>query len=301
MSVCMAGFALNDTFIKGLGGIVPLWQAVFLRGVLVCILLYAYLKYRGKFTLAVSRNDGILIVVRGICEAAAAFFFLTSLFHLPFATVSAVLQALPLTVTLGSAVFFREPVGWRRWTAIFVGLYGVLMIVSPENEHSMFWVFDIKFGSEDGSSIYMLYVLGAVAAATVRDLAARRLSRDVPSVMAAWVTAVIVTIAGGVGSLVGDWVTLDAVHYGAIAGAAVFVLIAYIFSVAAVRTGEISFVSPFRYTGLLFSLMLGALVFAEWPPFKDLVGAVIVVGAGVFTLYRETRAKRAEQRALAQR
>ena len=273
----MTAFTLNDAFMKALGTTVPLFQAVFLRGVIVTVLLGLLCIALKQLHLRFSAKDWGLILIRGLCEIATAYLFISAIFNMPLANASAILQALPLTVSLAAAVFFGEALGWRRLTAIMIGLCGVLLIVQP---------------GTDGFNAYSLWVVGAVGFVTIRDLAARRMSRAVPSVMAALVSAIMVATAAGVASAFTTWTPLTTVDWLGLVGAAVFIIGGYVFSVSAMRVGDISAVAPFRYTSLLVALLVGVLVFQEIPNTLAILGAVIVVVTGLFTLYREGRIKK---------
>jgi len=272
MTGSMVAFTINDTFLKGLSLDIPLAQTLFVRGVgtTICLLLISY--FMGQLRLGFSRRDWTLILIRAAAEVVAAYLFLTALFHMPIANVSAIMQAMPLSVALAAAVFFREPLGWRRVLAILIGFCGVLLIVRPGTE---------------GFNIYSAYVLASVAAVTVRDLAARRLSRSVPSTMVAVIAAVAVCLSGGVITATSTWVPMDQSAWLHITGAMFMVVLGYVFSVTAMRTGEIGFVAPFRYASLIAALILGYVVFGDWPRNITLLGAFIVVATGMFTLYRE--------------
>lgn len=273
MMASMALFTLNDTFAKLLAGEVPLAQVIAVRG-LFTTLATALIAWRlGAFRIRLSRRDRGLVLLRMVAEVGAAYFFLTALFNMPLANFTAVLQSTPLVVTLAAALFLGEPVGWRRVGAILVGFVGVLLIVRPGPE---------------GFNIFAVYTLVAVGFVTLRDLTTRRLSREVPSMLVSFVTAGGVTLAFAIGGLWGEaWVPLDTRSGGLILLAAIAVLGAYLCSVAAMRSGEVSFVSPFRYTGLLWALVLGYVAFGEFPAWPTLAGAAIVVASGLFMLYRE--------------
>lgn len=277
MAGAMTAFTVNDAFMKGLSDELPLFQAVFLRGTGVVICLTVLCALLGQLRPRLSRFDWSMVIVRGLAEIAGAYLFVTALFNMPIANVSAILQALPLTVSLAAAVVLGETLGWRRLTAIVIGFVGVLLIVQPGGE---------------AFNIYALWAIGAVIVVTIRDLAARRMSRAVPSVFAALVAAVIVTIGAGGGTLFSEWQTVTPFAGQQLAAACVFIIGGYICSVAAMRVGEISFVAPFRYTSLLVALLLGYVFFEELPNLLAIAGAVIVVGTGLFTLYREKRARR---------
>ncbi len=271
MMLSMAAFTFNDTFVKSLGTDVPLFQMLFLRGALASVLIWGLAKSLGKLRWSLSRQDWALVNVRTVAEIGAAYFFITALYHMPLANVTAILQILPLTVTLGGALFFGEAVGWRRASAIAAGFVGMLLIVRP---------------GPDGFDQYAIYAMVAVAFVTLRDLSTRKMSPNVPSLTVTLVASLGVMVFAGVASLSGDWVALDGRQWMLLSGAALFILGGYLFSVLVMRVGEVSFIAPFRYSGLLWALILGFVVFGDWPDPVTLTGAAIVVGAGVFTLLR---------------
>jgi len=274
----MTAFTLNDALMKLAGSTLPLFQSVFLRGLCVLVFLMILCLVMGQLRTDFSRKDWALICVRGICEVIVAYLFISALFNMPIANVSAILQALPLTVSLAAAIFLGEAMGWRRLLAILVGFVGVLLIVQPGGA---------------GFNAYALYVVAAVFIVTLRDLAARKMSRDVPSTMAALVAGIIVTIAFGVASIFIDWAPVTPATWGLLIGAGLFIIGGYVFSVSAMRVGDISAVAPFRYTSLLVALIVGVVVFDEIPNPLALIGAAIVVATGLFTLYREGRMRKA--------
>ncbi len=274
MMASMACFTLNDSLIKLTSGAVPLFQLIFLRGLITTILILATKGRLGPMHLNIPRHDWGFIVLRCAAEIAAAYFFLSALLNMPLGNVTAILQVIPLSVTLASALFLREPVGWQRMLAIVVGFCGVMMIVKP---------------GAAGFNVWSVYALIAVVCVTVRDLATRKLSKAVPSMTVTIVTAGSITIAAGIASFSVPWVPVTSDLALMIAGAAVFVLGGYFFSIQVMRVGDVSFVAPFRYTGLIWALLLGWFVFGDWPETMTLTGAFIVVATGLFTLYRERK------------
>ncbi|MEM6940025.1 MAG: DMT family transporter [Pseudomonadota bacterium] len=272
MMASMACFVLNDTMLKLTGGNVPLFQLLFLRGALTCALILAFRARLGGLRFDVSLRDWAIIGLRSLAEVVIAYFFLTALFNMPLANVTAVLQVVPLAVTLASALFLREAVGWRRMIAIAVGFGGVLLIVKPGLE---------------GFSVWSLYALVAVLGVTARDLVTRQLSKDVPSMTVTLATAAAVAAAAGLASLSAPWAPVSAFNGAMIIGSAITILGAYTFSIQTMRLGDVSYIAPFRYSGLVWALLIGLLVFGEWPDTLTLLGAGIVVTTGVFTFYRE--------------
>ncbi|HMA15362.1 MAG: DMT family transporter [Bacteroidota bacterium] len=277
MAICMAGFVLNDAMIKLATQEVSLFQAIFLRGILASLLIGALAWWRRQLIYRVSRGDGWLLALRIFGEMGGTVCYLTALMHIPIANATAILQALPLAVTLGAAVFLKEPVGWKRYTAIAIGFAGVLIIVRP--------------GAE-GFDAFALLAVVAVGFVTLRDLATRQLSGPVPSLFVAFGTAVAIMLFGAVMLPFTEWKPVagrDLLHLTIAAGALFF---GYVFSVSSVRVGEVAFVAPFRYTILIWAILLGVVIFGDIPDGWTLLGAGIIVATGVFTFYRERRLAR---------
>lgn len=277
MMGAMAAFTFNDAMIKSLAGQVPLFQVLFLRGVLTTGLVAVIAWRMGALRQSLPRADRGPVFWRMVGEVGSAYLFITALFNMPIANISAIMQALPLTITLAAALFFREPVGWRRLAAILAGFIGVMLVVRPGTE---------------GFTIYSVYGLGAVAFVTLRDLATRRLSREVPSMLVTLITSASIMVFFGLASVPQGWAPVDGRALMLIGGASVMIIGGYLCSIMVMRVGEISFVAPFRYTSLLWALILGWVVFGDWPQAITLVGAAIVVASGIFTLTREARVNR---------
>ena len=281
MAVSMFSFVLNDGLMKALFVDMSIYQAIFLRGMVTAPLL-ALLAWRAGVLMArLGGRDTRLIIIRVISEVAATIGFLTALRHMPLANVTAILQALPLTVTMAAALFLGEAVGWRRWVAILLGLSGVLLIIRP---------------GMAGFSVYSIWALGAVAAVTVREVTTRKLSKDVPSLPVALATAVAICGLGAV-SLPGvTWMPVSPVMWIYVGGAGVAIIGGYLFSVMAVRIGDLGFVSPFRYTSMIWAIALGYLLFSELPDVPTLTGTAIIIATGLYSLHRERRRAAAERR-----
>ncbi len=277
MMLSMAAFTLNDTFIKSVSGEVPLFQAILIRGLITTLLIAAVAVWQGAFRISIARADRKVITRRTLGEVGATVCFLTALFNMPLANATAIIQTLPLALTLAGVVFLGYKVGWRRYGAIFIGFSGMLLIVKP--------------GSE-GFDIYALIAMAAVGFVVLRDLSTTRLSKSVPSIVVAFVTAVVITLMGAVGTAIKGWqpVAPDAVTRLGVA--AVFIFGGYLLSIMVMRVGEIAFVSPFRYTALVWAIILGVIAFGEVPDAWTLVGSLIVVGTGIYTFYRERQVSR---------
>lgn len=272
MSGSMAGYTLNDTCMKLLSGEMPLSQAVFLRGVVTCIMLYGLGLMLRSLSFRLRPREWWLMLLRSIAEMGATYCFLNALFNMPIANVTAVLQVLPLTVALAAWAFLGEPLGWRRLIAILIGFVGVLLIVQPGGE---------------GFTVWSIYALVAVVFITFRDLVVRKLDTKTPSMTVALSAAVAITVFFGLASINVEWAPITVWNASLLLLAAGFIFMGYLFAVMVMRVGEIGFVAPFRYTGLIWALILGLFLFSEWPDMLTLIGAAIVVGTGLFTLFRE--------------
>ncbi|WP_179381575.1 DMT family transporter [Jannaschia marina] len=270
----MATFTLNDAVIKYLAQGLPTFQVVLLRGLAATALITLLAWLTGALCRPIPRGDWPAVIGRSVVEVASFFPFVLALTHMPLANVTAILQALPLTITAASAVFLGERVGWRRWTAIALGFVGVLMIVRP--------------GGADFDG-WSLVACAAMLTITARDLITRRLSPEVPSLNVAIITAAGVTALGAALTVGQDWAPVDAGQGGLIFLASAFILGGYLFSIMAMRVGEVSAVTPFRYTALIWGLLLGWFVFGDWPKPMTLMGAALIAGTGLYTLFRESR------------
>lgn len=274
MMVSMAGFCLNDALIKTVSDDLPMFQAVFLRGLIATVLIGVLALAQGALRFRPGRRDRRLIGQRMVAEIGGTACFLTALFNMPIANATAILQSVPLAVTLGAALFLGETVGWRRYVAIAVGFCGVLVIVRP---------------GSDGFNAYALWAMAAIGFIVLRDLSTRSLSDGPPAAFVVFVTTVALTVAAGLAAFATEWRSFTVGHMLALSGSAVFLLTGYVFGVMTMRLGEIGFTQPFRYTLLLWAILFGVLFFDEWPDVWMLAGSAIVVATGLFTFYRERR------------
>lgn len=272
MSVAMAGFTINDAFVKLAASSMNMGQAILVRGFMMTFLIALLAWHLG----ALRGLRSILhpmVALRVFGEIGGTICFLMALLHMPIANIAAVLQVLPLTVTLGAALFFAEPVGWRRWSAIMIGFVGILIIIRP---------------GFDAFNAYSLYGLGAVVFSTMRDLTTRKIPVSIPTPLISTVTSAAVACTGAILVMpYGGWSPLTAENLGLLAAAALCLTAAYHCIIQSLRVGELSFIAPFRYTGLLWALALGFAFFGDVPDIAMIIGALIVVGSGLYTLYRE--------------
>lgn len=273
MLIAMAGFTMEDLFMKKLSVNLSTGQILITLGFGSSLVFALMAKSKGyKLTAKIFWSKGMII--RQFAEGIAAVAFITSLTLIPLSTVAAVFQATPLVITMGAALFLGEAVGWRRWLAIIVGLIGVLIIIRPGLNS-----FDPNVG----------YVLIAVLFVTVRDLITRKLPMNVPSTIVSFQAFASLIIAGGILIFLSDQkiVGLDKNQIYFVLGGIIFGVIGYYCIVASTRIGEAGVVTPFRYSRLLFAIIIGFLFFNERPDFLTLLGASIVIMTGIYTVLRE--------------
>jgi drug/metabolite transporter (DMT)-like permease len=272
MVLAMAGFALGDVGIKLLAGAVPPGQIMGTMGIVGTIVFAVWTRARG-LPLLPRAVWHPAVGLRFLAEIAAGAGMVLALTLNPLSLVTAILQAAPLVVTMGAARIFGEQVGIRRWSAIAAGLVGVLIILRPGVE---------------GFSPQALWIIVAMLGLAARDLATRAAPRDLENLQLATVGffALVPTgailIAFGQAPIwpgAGDWGLLIFTFATTIGG--------YYAITAAMRVGEIGAVTPFRYSRLVFGLVLGMAIFAERPDALAYAGAALILAAGLYSAWRE--------------
>ena len=280
MALSMLAFVLNDGLMKAVFDSMSIYQAIFLRGLITVPLLALLAWLKGALIVRIAPRNRLLVTLRVAAEVGATIGFLTALKHMPLANVTAILQVLPLTVTMAAALFLGEKVGWRRWLAIAIGLTGVMIIIRPGME---------------GFSVYSIWALVAVGCVTIREIATRKLSADLPSLPVALATAIAIGGLGAVMLPAVEWAPVSASALSLICGASLAIIGGYLFSVMTIRIGDIGFVAPFRYTAMVWALILGLLMFGEIPDMPMMTGTVIIILTGLYLLHRERSVRRSVQ------
>ncbi len=165
MTASMAGFAVEDALIEGTSALIPSGQVLILLGVFGTLAYWALLRRRGLplFSPALASRA---VVLRSLCELVSTLCYVSAITLGDLSTASAILQAVPLAVVMGAALFLREQVGWRRWSAVGLGFVGVLMVIQP--------------GSAGFDPVSLLAVIAVFGLAT-RDLLTRHIDRTIPS------------------------------------------------------------------------------------------------------------------------
>ncbi len=273
MCSSMAAFVLNDATVKYVAANMNVYQAIFIRGLFAILFIGLFAFASGTFRNIPDKADQKRIAWRTVTEVGATLAFLTALIHMPLANITAMLQALPLTVSVAAAIFFREYFGWHRTVAILVGFVGMLIIIRP---------------GASGFNAYALLGLAAVLFVTWRDLISRRFTKEVSSLLVSFITAVAITFVSGlITFLFTNWMPVTTTQLAYLALAAVFLSTGYYSAIAAMRIGEVAAVTPFRYTVMIWAILLGWLIWGDIPDGWTLLGMAIVIGMGAYTLWRE--------------
>ena len=272
MVLSMAGFAVEDMLIKYIALEMPTGQFLMLIGAGGALIFTLMAWKQGQ---AVLSADFLrpTIIIRNLGEVIGTLGFVTALVLTPLSSASAIQQATPLAVTLGAALFLKEAVGWRRWSAILIGFGGVVAVIRP--------------GLDGFQPASLFAVLGVIGLAT-RDVATRATPAEISS---------LVLSANGFGMLVPAGAVLLWIRGGAIAPSAqgysllfaalIIGVSAYYALTLSMRLGDVAVVTPFRYVRLVFALFIGVTVFHEQPDVWTLSGAAIIILSGLYTFFRE--------------
>ena len=278
MVLAMALFATEDFFVKTAALGMPAMQVLFALSLGGAAIFGAVCAARGVPMMTKDFGDR-RVIARNLSEIVATVCFVTALSLVPLSLASAILQATPIFVTAAAAIWLGETVGWRRWAAVLVGLLGVLLILRP---------------GLDGFRPPALLALIAAVGLACRDVVSRRIPRHVETVqLSFWAYALLVPVSGALMLVQGVETGADAAIWARVGIATLLGACAYAALTTATRLGDVSAVIPFRYTRLIFALAFGMIFLAERPDALTLLGAAIVVGAGLYAILRERSLRRA--------
>lgn len=258
---------LNDAVTKHLTGQYPIGQVICLRQLAAFLFIVPYaVSVTGLHALRVVDRGGQLM--RALLFVAANGLIVWSLSLLPLSQVTVVLFSSPVFVALFSARLLRERVDARQWLAIGGGFLGVILIVRP-----------------GGVAFAWAALVPVLAAFTngFRDAFTRRLSRTETSISVLFWSGLMVMAAGFLTSPLG-WQGVDAAGAAWFLAAGLFNASAHFMVIEALRLGRAAIVAPFRYSGLLWAMLVGFLVWGEAPDAWMLAGAAVVVASGLYMI-----------------
>ena len=272
VAVClaMALFAVNDATIKMLSGHIGIAQIMILRGLLGGALLVGVIVHtRTAFRVRAIFHP--LVLLRTLCDAGASVMFVMALAGLPVATVTALIQLVPIFTTIAGRLVFQDSVSLRQVTALMVGFVGVFAVIQPT--------------SFQGGT-YLLFGLGAVFMLAMRDVATRLADQQLSSLVLAAFATFAIPLVSLPHLIQQGWQFLSVADAAFIAGTALLVATGNYLMVVAVRTASLSTLAPFRYSALVFAVVAGVVVLGEFPNMLALGGFGIIVAGGVLASSR---------------
>lgn len=267
----MAGFVINDAIVKYVSQGMPSAQLIFVRGTMASLLVLGMALALGAGT----RLRQVLqprVAARAAVDACATMIYLLSLFHLPLGNATAINLAAPLFMVVFAVWFLKERPGAARWLAVAIGFTGVVCVVQPRSDGFNAWA--------------LLCLLGTLFHAT-RDLLTRRIDPAIPSIVITLATALSVTLLSGAVLLVQGWQPVAPEQLAWLATASVFLVVGYFLIIQCMRQGEVSLTAPFRYSALLFAVLLGYLVWGDVPNAWAWCGIALLVGSGLYVVHSE--------------
>jgi drug/metabolite transporter (DMT)-like permease len=271
MSLAMALFIANDALVKQVSATLPGPQLIFIRGLMATTLVLIMAQAMGhlkNWRLMLNKR----LWVRGSLDAAASLAYLTAVFHLPLANATAINLSSPLFITAFAIVFLKELVALQRGLLILLGFTGVLLVVQPSSE---------------GFNVYAWLAVLATLLHAMRDTLTRGIGLHVPALLITLSTAVSVAVAAGGITLTQTWTPVDSLSLALLFGASLFLSMAYYLLIVAMRSGEMSLVAPFRYSGLLFALLIGYVVWGDVPNLLGWAGIFLLAISGLLILRSE--------------
>lgn len=273
MVVAMAFFAVEDTCLKAVAASLPVSEILILFGC-TGVVVFGILALRAHEKPIAANVFSPLILARSLSEIIGRLFYMLAIALTPLSTASAILQATPLVV-IGCAGLFGERVSVRRWTAVVAGFAGVVCILRP---------------GTGGFGMLSLLAVVAMLGFAGRDLATRAAPMHMSHRQLGVLGFIVLVAAGLIAAPFTEPMIFPAPHtilillVGSGSG-----IIAYSALTVAMRTGEISAVTPFRYTRLVFAMVAGFLIFRERPDLWTIIGSTIIVGSGIFALTERKR------------
>lgn len=274
MVLSMAGFAVEDAFLKAASQHMPVGEVLAIMG-LIGGGIFAVFALRNREAPLPATMLTKVMLLRSLSEIVGRLFYALALALTPLSETSAILQATPLVVVMGAAVLFGEKIGALRWLLITVGFIGVLIIIRP--------------GLDGFSALSLLAVMGLLGFAG-RDLATRAAPMTLSNAQLGAAGFLMLGISGVIILAVSDRpVSPSALALGLSLGASCFGVIGYAALTKAMRTGQVGVVTPFRYSRLLFALCIGFIAFGERPDALTLLGSAVIVFCGVILLSQSRR------------
>ena len=268
----MGCLTLTDMLIKITSKTLPIGQVMMIYGIGALAVFWALLHIKRE-PIEVSLLTNPAVIWRNVGDLIAMNSMFLALVYVPLSTIGAVIQAVPILVTAAAALFLRETVGMRRILAIFIGFLGTLLIIQP---------------SAASFNIATILVLVAAVGMALRDIATKLVRESYSSLLLSFYSCFLFIFSGSVLLVINGVPSVpDFSNFIALAAMIVTGCMGFFFMTEAVRLGEMSVVSPFRYTRLLFSLLAGILILGEQVNTIMLIGSSLTILSGLYIWHRE--------------
>ena len=269
----MSAFVCNDAIMKAVGERLPAAQMVVVRGAMAIALILLVAARMGALVRIRDVARG-WVLLRAVCEGVGTVLYLTALFHLPLANITAISLSSPLFIVVLAKVFLHERVDRARWLAIALGFAGVLLVVQPR---------------ADGFKLYAWMCLLAALVYAFRDLLTRKISSATPSILVTLATAGVVWLMAAVVMTFQGWTPMQGRDLGWLALSSLLLSTGYYALIAAMRHGELTVIAPFRYVGLLWAVLIGYFVWGTLPNTLGWCGIALLIGAGLYMVRQQRR------------
>ena len=281
MTLAMLAFTVEDFFLKKATKVAPLGEILIICGLLGFI-FFLGCSFISKQKMIYEEALKPILLVRSLFEIGGRVFYAIAIALMPITNASAILQATPLVVVLGAVIFLNEKVGWRRWGAIIFGFFGVILVIQPGTE---------------GFSIFSIFAILGMIGFAGRDLATRMSPTNMSNFQLGSFGFLMVFIAGVLITIFNIltfpsksiWVTISVEDWWIILANGLAGILAYQCLTIAMRNGDVSFVTPFRYVRVLFALFFGIVLLGEEPNNLVLCGSLIVVLSGIYIILRRKK------------
>jgi drug/metabolite transporter (DMT)-like permease len=279
MIVARLVFAGSDTFTKLASEGLPASEVVVLRNAISLPIVFFMAWRLGGLRHLGAFGDRV-VLSRSVLEGTGTLAFVAALPYVMLGQSAVILLTVPIILVALSAAFYKEEVGWRRWTAILVGFAGVVMVAGP-------------FGGRP--TYYLLLTQFTAIAWAFRDLVTSRIVGRIPSITVALINTVVVGLLAVPGALWQEWRAFGTQEALYLLGSGILVAFANYLYIDALRTGAIAVVAPFRYTTALWATIAGFIVWGDIPDYLGVIGTLFIIGSGLYTFYRELEVAKARR------
>lgn len=267
-------FSINDAIVKYSVKLssndFTILNIIFIRSIFTSILVFSVMIFFTKLDISKTFKNK-KSYLRGIFEVLTAIFFFAALVLMPMANVYTLLMTAPFIITIYAAIFLKETVGIRRWTAVIIGFIGVIIVINPQS---------LEFG--------FFFVLPLIAAIflTMRDVLTKGFVNKNNILEITLITSLLIMLISGLGAIIFN-IKINVSYIFYIFISSLFLTIAYICSVLTIFYAPLSLTAAIRYTVIIFGIVIGYIILGEVPSYNMIIGALIITASGLFVIKRQ--------------